>query len=123
MTDFFIKIYMYLSKTFNMSVYADENAGLYNPLAESGSKDLLGFLKTILSGLQPLLLVIIIVVFAYTGLKLISAKQKDNPESIAKAKNSIVFVLIGAFIILSGPSLIDFVQSVLESIGIATSEE
>ena len=96
---------------------------MFNPLAQSGNKDLLGFLKSILSGLQPILLVIIIIVFAYTGFKLVSAKQKDNPESISKAKNSIIFVLIGAFIILSGPSIIDFVQSVLESIGISTTQK
>ena len=119
MTDFIIEIYLSLADFFNTSVFA-ESGGLFNPLAESGSTTLLGFVKKVLSSLQPILLIAITVVFAFTGFKLISAKQKESPEAISTAKTSMVFVLIGAFIILSAPSIIDFIEGILQSIGITT---
>ena len=119
MTDFIIELYLSLTDFFDTSVFAQSD-GLFNPLAGSGSSSLLGFVKNILSGLQPILLIAVTVVFAFTGFKLISAKQKESPEAISTAKTSMVFVLIGAFIILSAPSIIDFIDGVLQSIGITT---
>ena len=119
MTDFIIELYISFTNFFDTSVFA-ESAGLFNPLAESGSNTLLGFAKKLLSGLQPIFLIAITVVFAITGFKLISAKQKESPEAISTAKTTMLFVLIGAFIILSAPSIIDFIEGILQSVGIAT---
>ena len=96
MTDFIIELYLSFTNFFDTSVFA-ESAGLFNPLAESGSNTLLGFAKKILSGLQPIFLIAITVVFAIYGVQTYICKAKRKSRSYINSKNIYAFCINRSF--------------------------
>ena len=108
-----LQILFDILQNLNDAFVVQAESGLTNPIK---STSILDFFESILVGLRKLFIPIIMIVLMITGFKLIVAKQKGEPEKMADVKKSIIYVLIGSFILLSSPSLISFLKATLDTL-------
>ena len=79
-----------------------------NPLG-SNTTTLNGFLANVLDAIVLLLTPVIVIMLIYSGFLFISAQGKA--EELTKAKNALIYTLIGAAIILGAKGLADVLKN------------
>jgi hypothetical protein len=74
------------------------NTTIKNPLGDNGPQDIPSFIKLVVEGALVLGVPIIALAIIYTGFLFV--KARGNPEQIGKAKDALLYTLIGAAILL-----------------------
>ncbi len=109
---------------FGHSVYAETNLGggnsssnsipLENPLKNGGIKDIPTFVEKLLSIVMKVGVPLVAIAIIYTGYLFIAAQ--GNPEKLKTAKDAILYVFIGAVILLGAYVIAQTLQGTINSI-------
>lgn len=86
---------------------------LYNPL---GPKDIsiVGFIKTVLQGVIKIAIPILALAIIYSGFLFVFAR--GNPEGISKAKDTLLYTLIGSAVLLGAYAIAELIESTLKAV-------
>lgn len=90
------------------------NTKINNPLGENGPSDIPGFIKIIVEAVIYIGIPIIALAIIYTGFLFVSAQ--GNPEALKKAKNSLLYTLIGAALLLGAFVLAEAIGKTVDEI-------
>lgn len=82
-------------------------AGIKNPIAPIDSID--GLLVTILNGLITLGVPVVALAIVYSGFLFVSAR--GNPEKLTKAKEALLYTVIGAAVLLGALAIAKMVKT------------
>ncbi len=86
-----------------------------NPLASKGINDLSGFIKIILEGALKLGIPVIALAIIYSGFLFVSAR--GNSEKLGEAKNSLMYTLIGAALLLGAWAIAKIISETVLGLG------
>ncbi|MFT7328161.1 MAG: hypothetical protein ACI870_000341 [Crocinitomicaceae bacterium] len=87
---------------------------LQNPLQNSGIDDIPKLVRTILDIVLTIAVPIIAVAIIYTGFLFIAAQ--GNPEKLKVAKDTLLYVLIGAAVLLAAYVIAEAIESTVRAI-------
>mgnify|MGYP007080410144 CR=1 FL=1 len=76
----------------------DDTGKICNPLERTGVNSIEGFVKVFLEGALKIGIPVIALAVIYSGFLFVAAR--GNPESITKAKDTLLYTLIGAAILI-----------------------
>lgn len=86
-----------------------------NPLASRGINSLTGFMKTLVEGVLKIGIPIVALAIIYSGFLFVAAR--GNPEKLKKAKESLMYTLIGAAILLGSWAIALLIAATVTGIG------
>ncbi len=86
-------------------------AYIKNPLERSGINDIPKFLLAILNGVVRLAIPLVALAVIYSGFLFV--KAQGNPEEIGKAKDAILYTLIGAAVLLGALAIARLVSDTI----------
>ena len=89
---------------------SDPNAQgkIVNPLGPNGPTSLEGFIKTLLEGVLKVGIPVVALAIIYCGFLFVSAR--GNSEKLTKAKDALLFTLIGAAILLGSWAIAQLIR-------------
>lgn len=89
----------------------DSSSGgkILNPLASKNIDSLTGLIKTLLEGVLKVGMPIIALAIIYSGFLFVAAR--GNPEKLTKAKEALLYTLIGAAILLGSWAIAELISS------------
>lgn len=82
-----------------------------NPI---GQNTIMEFIKTLLEGVLKLGMPVIALALIYSGFLFVSAQ--GNPEALSKAKDSFMYTLIGAAVLLGSWGIAQLIASTVQSL-------
>ena len=94
-------------------------AKILNPLGENGPGTVQEFIQKLLVGLLRIGIPIIALAIIYSGFLFVSAR--GNPESLKKAKETFVYTIIGAAILLGAWAIAELIADTVLEIGAISS--
>ena|SRR3989344_340128 len=86
----------------------DTQSKIINPLAENGIDSIPDFIHTILAGALKIGIPVIALAIIYSGFLFVFAR--GNSEKLTKAKDSLLYTLIGAAILLGSWAIATMIQ-------------
>ncbi len=86
-----------------------------NPLASRGINSLQGFIKTLVEGVLKIGIPIVALAIIYSGFLFVAAR--GNPEKLKKAKESLMYTLIGAAILLGSWAIAQLIAATVTGLG------
>ncbi len=81
-----------------MAVECDPSKMICNPLGPNGVTSIMAFIETLLVGVLRVGIPIVALAVIYCGFLFVSAR--GSPEKLSKAKDALLYTLIGAAILL-----------------------
>lgn len=88
---------------------SDPNAGkIVNPLGPNGATDFPSFINTLLTGVLRIGIPVVALAIIYCGFLFVSAR--GNAEKLGKAKEALLYTLIGAAILLGSLALATMIK-------------
>jgi len=88
-----------------------------NPLGSGGPGTIQEFLLAFLEGITQLALPIVILAVIYSGFLFV--KAQGNPEEITKAKEALMYTLIGAAVLLGASAIATLIIDTVKAVGTA----
>lgn len=85
-----------------------------NPLGQNGPQTIPDFIKAVINIVLVVGIPIVALAIIYTGFLFVSAQ--GNPEKLTKAKNSLMYVLIGAALLLGAFVIAEAIGTTVEEI-------
>ena len=95
----------------NVPAPADQSGKLVNPI---NANDFGSFIKTLLGGLIKIGIPVIAVAIIYSGFLFVAAR--GNSEKLSKAKDTLLYTLIGAAILLGSLAIAQLIQATVTSL-------
>jgi len=85
-----------------------------NPLG-AGTADIPSFIRTVLTGLLKIGIPLVALAVIYCGFLFVAAR--GNAEKLSKAKDALLYTLVGAGILLGSWSIAELIKSTVEGLG------
>lgn len=109
---FFILPAISLADTGGTIVNPPESTGkILNPLGTDGPQDIPGFIHDVLIGIVKIGIPIVALAIIYCGFLFVAARGK--PEAITKAKDALLYTLIGAALLLGAWAIANLIVDVI----------
>ena len=86
-----------------------------NPLEGKGITSISGFIQTILEGVLKIGIPIVALAVIYSGFLFVFAR--GNSEKLGKAKNSLLYTLIGAAILIGSWAIAEMISATVTGLG------
>lgn len=93
----------------------DPTKGLCNPLAGNGIDSIPALIQKVLEGALKIGIPVIALAIIYSGFLFVFAR--GNSEKLGKAKNSLLYTLIGAAILLGSWAIAEMINVTITSLG------
>lgn len=106
--------FLFLAPVFSFAVdvggdYSGGQGKIVNPLGESGAKSLPEFIHTLLTGVLKIGIPVVALAIIYCGFLFVSAR--GNSEKLTKAKDALLYTLIGAAILLGSWAIAQMISA------------
>lgn len=114
----FVFAFMLLAPILYVNADTNITTTINNPLGESGPQNIPDFIKKIIEVVLTVGVPIVALAIIYTGFLFV--KAQGNPEAIKKAKDSLMYVLIGAALLLGAFVIAQAIGSTITDISSTT---
>ncbi|MSU44908.1 hypothetical protein EXS45_01885 [Candidatus Nomurabacteria bacterium] len=103
---FIVPIFSFAQGT--VSAPCDTSGKICNPLGPNGIESIPGFIHTLLVGVLKIGMPIVALAIIYSGFLFVSAR--GNSEKLTKAKDTLLYTLIGAAILLGSWAIAELIS-------------
>ena len=111
---FVIPLIMFAQPVTSTPGPCDTSGKICDPLAGSSIKDIPTLIHTLLTGILRIGLPIVALAIIYSGFLFVAAR--GNSEKLSKAKDTLLYTLIGAAILLGSWAIAEMIQQTVTSL-------